>query len=81
MSECGFGSTNHGESASPQNSQSAPMISSAVILALLTLLVATEPGPGQPDSFPGPAGNARAGLRPAALRRSRRQSGRHWPAR
>jgi hypothetical protein len=56
------------------------MIFSVVILALLSLLIATEPGPGRSASFPEPASITRAGVTSAALPRSRRDAGRHWRA-
>jgi hypothetical protein len=57
------------------------MIFFIVVLTLLNLLVATEPEPGRSASFPAPAGNARGGVAPGALRRTRsRHAGRHWPA-
>jgi hypothetical protein len=56
------------------------MIFSVVILALLSLLIAIEPGPGRSASFPEPASITRAGVTSAALPRSRRDAGRHWRA-
>jgi hypothetical protein len=51
-----------------------------VVRTLLTLRVATYPGPGRSASFPEPASITRAGVTSAALPRSRRDAGRHWRA-
>jgi hypothetical protein len=57
------------------------MIISVVILALLTLLVATEPGSDHSTSIPEPAVDARGVASPGARRRiRRRQVGCHWRA-
>jgi hypothetical protein len=51
-----------------------------VVRTLLTLLVATDPGPGRSASFPEPASITCAGVTSAALPRFRRDAGRHWRA-